>query len=954
MTLALLALTLGRVTEGPAIHGDLLVGRHAELERIASVLGPGDGSTGRPAGLMLHGREGMGKTVLWQEAVRRAQEAGYRILECTMSQAESRLAFAGLADLIGPFLADLLPDLAAPQARALETALAIRDGDGSSPDERAVAFGLQGALAALSERTPIVLAIDDIQWLDPSSTLMLNYAVRRLRHQRLLLILARRDGGARDRRTPLVGESGLDLDRIPVGPLPLGAIHRMIRTRLGVSLTRPQLLRIHAASEGAPLHALELARAIDAGGPRASDPLITLLANRLAAMPEATRIALALVGIAIESDVDVLSHAFGAPLRRPLQPAIRAELVRIDAGRVRFSHPLIAAAAEASVSEAKRRELHLLLARTTDSQEIRATHLSQATLAADAAVATTIEQAAHASGRRGARANSAELFEAAARLTPSDDAREIARRRLAAAENWYAAGDAHRARDLLTDLLRSPLSGDQRGFAGWRLGVLLDEAGDWQAATALWRDVLGETTDAGLRSRLLCSLAVTAIYTDSVGAALAQAAAAVAAAEASRDAMHLARTLAVQASIMTIGGIPGQATVVQRAMELEAGIVEFLGEWSPSAAAAECARHTADIDGARRHYAVVLQRALEAGDANVEQWASFGLAHTELLAGNYRRASELADTALDIADQTGQMGIPVRALRAQIDAQLGALERARALVGEAIAGATSTAEKTHLFSGYVALGLIESSSDDQAAAARAYLAARRYAGEIGLAMAGAVRACLAEVETAAAAGEIAQAADAFATFESMVAGNPPRWAASIMHLARASMFVADGDLRAAVRELESAPDDESVLPLDRGRVLFMLGSICRRMREHGRARDRLEQALTIFNRLEAQPWTARTQRELRRIPGRRADREDVLTDAEARIAELVAAGRSNRDVASTLFLSVKTVEVTLTRIYQKVGVHSRTELANHLGSAARDRQRAGEPPEDLRVIAPKQ
>jgi DNA-binding CsgD family transcriptional regulator len=168
------------------------------------------------------------------------------------------------------------------------------------------------------------------------------------------------------------------------------------------------------------------------------------------------------------------------------------------------------------------------------------------------------------------------------------------------------------------------------------------------------------------------------------------------------------------------------------------------------------------------------------------------------------------------------------------------------------------------------------------------------------------------------------------------------------------MFVADGDLRAAVRELESAPDDESVLPLDRGRVLFMLGSICRRMREHGRARDRLEQALTIFNRLEAQPWTARTQRELRRIPGRRADREDVLTDAEARIAELVAAGRSNRDVASTLFLSVKTVEVTLTRIYQKVGVHSRTELANHLGSAARDRQRAGEPPEDLRVIAPKQ
>src|SRR5512146_1166989 len=131
---------------------DLLVGRHAELERIDATLGSG---ARLPSGILFTGREGIGKTVLWREAVRRSKEAGYRVLECALSRGESRLTFAGLADLIGPVLDEVLPELAPPQARALETALAITPGDGSPPDERAVAFGLQGALSALAKRSPI-------------------------------------------------------------------------------------------------------------------------------------------------------------------------------------------------------------------------------------------------------------------------------------------------------------------------------------------------------------------------------------------------------------------------------------------------------------------------------------------------------------------------------------------------------------------------------------------------------------------------------------------------------------------------------------------------------------------------------------------------------------------------------------------------------------------------------
>jgi hypothetical protein len=466
------------------MDSDPLVGRHAELERIDAVLAFRDRL---PAGILLHGREGIGKTALWREAVRRSQQAGYRVLECALSRGESRLSFAGLADLIGPVLAEVLPELAPPQARALETALAITSSDAASPDERAVAFGLQGALSVLANRSPIALAVDDIQWLDPSSTLMLSYAVRRLRHEPVVLLFAQRDGKGHDQPVSLADESGIELERIAVGPLQLGAIHRMIRTRLGSSLTRPQLLRIHAASDGNPLHALELARAIDSQGMTGPGRLVTLLANRVAALPDATRLALALAAIASESDIDTLSDANGR-LRQDLQPAIDADLVSIDAGRVRFTHPLIALAAETGVSDTKRRELHLLLADATMSQEVRAAHLAQATRAPDADVAGTIEQAARATGRRGARAASAALFEAAARLTPQVETSDRGRRRLAAAENWYAAGDARHARDILASLLVELASGDLRGEAGWRLGVLLDEAGHWQEATALWRD----------------------------------------------------------------------------------------------------------------------------------------------------------------------------------------------------------------------------------------------------------------------------------------------------------------------------------------------------------------------------------------------------------------------------------------------------------------------------------
>ena len=250
-----------------------LVGRHSELERIDAVLAARDRL---PGGIVLEGRAGIGKTALWREALRRSSDMGYRVLDCALTRSESRLAFAGLADLIGPVLDEVLPGLAPPQAHALKAALAMASDGAVARDEGAVAFGLHGALSALASRSPIAIAVDDIGWLDPSSALMLSYTIRRLRREPVLLVFAKRTGEGLDAPDSSLDATGVDLERIVVGPLPLGAIHRLLRTRLGASLTRPQLLRIHKASAGNPLHALELARALDAEGNSGPDLRRTL------------------------------------------------------------------------------------------------------------------------------------------------------------------------------------------------------------------------------------------------------------------------------------------------------------------------------------------------------------------------------------------------------------------------------------------------------------------------------------------------------------------------------------------------------------------------------------------------------------------------------------------------------------------------------------------------------
>jgi DNA-binding CsgD family transcriptional regulator/tetratricopeptide (TPR) repeat protein len=797
---------------------------------------------------------GLGKTTVWAASVAAVREAGARVVQSSPAEAESRLSYSGLADLLADDLAAVRSALPPPQARALAVAMRIEDPGDRPADETAVARGLLEALRALARTGSLLVAIDDVRWLDGPTLAAVLYAARRVDPRDRVRFLTTQRTGAPE--PPNLDDPRL-VERIRLEPLTVGGIHRVLRLHAGLSLPRPRLLEIHAASGGNPLHALELARALETGAPVSGGSLASLYRARLAALPESTARAVLLLAASADRSTARLERAYGDGFGAALAPALAADLVAIEAGHVRPAHPLITHLAYETAAPADRRNAHRALAATASNEEERALHLGRSVDVPDAQAADRIEAAAGEARARGVRALAASLYESAARLTPDEARDDRARRLLAAASAWFDSGDTDRVEAILEPLIESLPLGSQRCEAQWRLGKALDEAGRWREAVALWNEALAESGDLALRSQVLCSLAITALYTDSIQAAL-------------------------------------------------------------------------------RHYRAVLNRATAAGDANVEQWAAFGLAWSEIVVGDFRAAEALADTVLDIADQTHVMRIPARTLRAHVDAWLGDLPAARAVVGEAIAWATAADEATHLFGGLAILGTIESFAGDFTAAARAFKEARILAVRLGLAHASALRTLLAEVEAAAAAGDPGQARAALEAFRSTAGARPPAWVFPIALRAEAAIALADGDPGAAIAALEASLAAPDLPAPDRARSLLALGTARRRNRELARARETLTEARAAFAAIGTPPWIAAVDRELGRIPGRRRSDDPELTTAEARIAELVAAGRSNRDAAAELTLSVKTIEVTLTRVYEKLGVRSRSELAAHYRRAATD------------------
>jgi len=376
-----------------------VVGRDDELAAVAAFLDAGPSPT---AALALDGEAGIGKTILWLRSTELAAQRSYRVLATRPTELDSELPFAGLGDLLAGTLDDVLAGLPSPQRAALEVALLLVDRGDRAPDQSALAFAFLNGLRALAREGPVAVTIDDVQWLDAPSARLVRFAAQRLEAEPIRLLLARRSNQA--------GPAPLDLDRalpgrvrtIGLGPLSLGALHQLVRTRVGVAFARPALRRLHESSGGNPFYALEIARSFVRRGtqmrPGATfpvpDDLRDLTRERLEALPAPTREALLVAALVSNPTPELVDTVLGR--EGDLLPAIDARVITEDGETLRFAHPLFAAAIREQAGRAHARRLHLTLAELAPSAEERALHLALGSRGIDEAAAAKLADAAGA------------------------------------------------------------------------------------------------------------------------------------------------------------------------------------------------------------------------------------------------------------------------------------------------------------------------------------------------------------------------------------------------------------------------------------------------------------------------------------------------------------------------------------------------------------------------------
>jgi DNA-binding CsgD family transcriptional regulator len=930
-----------------------IVGRDAELGAIERLL---EGSTGSPALLELEGAPGMGKTTVWEEGCRRAREAGRTVLAARGAGAEVRLGYAALADLLADLDDATLAALPTPQRRALEAALLRGDTPGPPGDPRAVATALRSVLEALAAAGPVLLALDDLQWLDPSSADALRFAVRRLTGP-VAVLLARREpdpGAGLDPGAPSApGLPGLAspapppapfelrgsgaAERLVLAPLPPAAIEALLRARAG-SLSRTASRRIAEVAAGNPFIALELARTVD---PSAL-AIPTELPAGLRELVDAR------LGVLDPPDRHVVLHA--AMLTRPTVALVEAALedadvpaalaaaeggaiLRLDGARIAFSHPLLATGAYAAATGPERREAHRRIAGVTSGEE-RARHLALASLTAEPDVIAALDAAAAAARERGASSDAAQLLELALRLGAADP-----ERRQEAAERHLDAGDVARARELLEGLVEEQPPGGTRARALAALGTVHRLDDDLHGSRAFLERAAAEAEDPGLSLAVSLELAFTCTQAADLGAGLPHADRAVVEAEALGAPGLLAPALAVRTMIHFLVGEGVDEDSLRRSLELEDPDARTPGVLRPTFIAGLVMAWTGRHEEAHEKIGRVRAEYRERGAESDIVMMTMHLGTLACARGDTEFGRALIEETIERADQLGSPSSRAIALANQVEvaAWVGEVGTARRAAAEALTLAEQIRSPVSEMFTRAALGRLELSLGDHAAAAAELLPGARMAIAIGSGDPDTLPLIPDSLEALTALGRVEEATPVQA-FQRRRADEIGR--STLLAVAArgdGQLAAAAGDLDAAEEALHRALDEHERLPLrfEVARTLLALGQVQRRRRRRAAARESLGRARELFEALGAVLWAARAAGELERIDTARSG-DAGLTAAEERAAVLAAGGLTNREVAAELFVSPKTVEATLSRVYRKLGIRSRAELGGWLAAREAD------------------
>jgi len=906
-----------------------IIARDDELAAVEAFLD-------RPApglrALILEGEPGIGKSTLWLAGVAAARDRSFRVLDSRPAEAERTLPGVVLGDLFGDVPPEVLATLPAPRRRAFQSALLLQDAPDAPVDPRALGIAIVTLLPLLGSGQPLMLAIDDDQWMDSSSAATLLFALRRLQDQQVSLLLSRRAGAT---PMPAVEEAidAAEVERLVVGPLSAAGTELLIRRRLALTFPKPTLVQIQEVSGGNPFYALELARTHasdpdrDATLPLAVPPRLELLVGaRLKTLRPATRRALLLIAAHGRFPAGFLGPLDVAP--EALDEARAASVIETADGIIRFTHPLLASSLYQEATNAERSGAHQQLAAVVDDPIQRGRHLALAADEPDADLAAALESASAAARDRGLPIAAAELAEHSVRLTPPGADLDRHRRTIAAARAHAAAGDGSRARAIADDLVAGAPAGPRRAEV---LLVNAELRSPWGGdVLGVLRDALAEAAGAPtLRAQIHAELARAGRFGSPKGRAWAERHAETSLRIADRledDALR-ADALSILALLRFDGRDPEALELAQRAYDLAAP----LADPGPLQRATLAVGYMLTWIGPTARARDWLERRLADWGDRDERMLSLLLWHlalVEFLGGRWSVASKHADQTRELDIQYGLELPPDAYPSALVALHRGQFARAREHAEHSI----SEAEGQPLYSYIAILGIVDLWTGDPAAAVRKFASAEEECDTKGRDDPS-MRPWRAEyVEALLQLGRVDEATRLTDDWETAAQKLGRRRVVADAVRCRGLIAAAQGDTATALDLLEQAVGRHEAAgdPFGRARDLLALGTTRRRTRQKRTAREAIEAALAAFEALGAASWAASARTELARIGGRQ--RVEGLSASERSVADLVAEGRTNREIAAALFLSERTVAGHLTRTYSKLGVRSRTELARALRS----------------------
>ena len=870
----------------------------------------------------------MGKTSLLRHAIERAE--AMTVVRATGVESEAELEFSGLLELCRPLLEhfDDLPDL---QASALRGALGLEPA--GQHDRFAIGAGTLGLLAAAAERQPLLVVVDDVHWLDRPSADALRFAVRRLLADKVAVVVATRVEKGAEGVLP-------GAEEIVLAPLGLDTAQSLLEDAVGHTIPAEVMHPLHAATHGNPLALVELPEILTPGQLLGHEPLADPLpagagverafAGRAERLPAATRRALLLLALATVDRLEVVARALaGLGLGTDvLEPAEDARLVEIEAARVRFRHPLVRSAVTRSGSASDRRAAHRALASALESDEDRhAWHLAAAAVGPDEEAASALAAAGVRARDRCGFGPAAAAFEQAALLTPDEPVRL---ERLAdAAEAAWRAGATEHAIELLDDALGQSREPRQRARLLHLRGRLEVFTGSHDTAQAMLLEggALVEGVDPALAVTLLGDAVEPCFYDGRVedGLAAAQRARALAPQDGTFVDAHadywLARALA------SAGRGEEAAERYGRLLEVLEAVPEVTRLWALVVRSIVLGM----LDRPAEGYTVATKAvdvAREEGPTGLAS-ALAQMSWNGVRAGRWHRAVSAATEGLALARELSQTIHVVDFLcdLTRIEAARGDVEACRAHAAEVDElaerhGLAIVREQTR-----TSLGLLELGLGRPEEALRHLEVAVRNLARLGFHD----RDIAPEpelVEALVRLGRLEEAHAALGPASERIGGASPAWGSAVA--ARLRGLVADEDAFEVEFQRALSLHERADDAFARARTELVFGERLRRAGRRRDARVQLRAALETFDELGAAPWLERASAELRAsgetLRKRKPHEAEELTPQELQIALLVAEGKTNKEVGAALFLSHKTVEFHLGRIYRKLSVGSRAEV----------------------------